>query len=223
MKNIFKRSLKQNYLTALIKVIAPKIVITHIHGSKDFHIVSKILNNKIKFIAIQTYTPNAFNTMFPGKGKKNFFIPKLFCYGKFDELFYKNKKVNIGAYEAIGSLQSSLSYEYVKSEKLKINPNKYDICLISETQFSLNGDWSQVKNYGECFGLVAEFTHRLCRKHNLNMVFAGKCAKDTVEGRREIYFYKHYLKNYNFEIFYKSKKTESFSSYINMMKSFLFF
>ncbi len=74
IKNFFKRSLKQNYLTALIKVIAPKIVITHISDSEDFHIVSKILNNKIKFIAIQTYTPTSFNTMFPGKGKKNFFV-----------------------------------------------------------------------------------------------------------------------------------------------------
>ena len=42
IKNLFKRSLKQNYLTALIKVIAPKIVITHISDSEDFHIVSKI-------------------------------------------------------------------------------------------------------------------------------------------------------------------------------------
>ena len=45
IKNLFKRSLKQNYLTALIKVIAPKIVITHISDSEDFHIVSKILHN----------------------------------------------------------------------------------------------------------------------------------------------------------------------------------
>ena len=109
-----------------------------------------------------------------------------------DELFYKKSKVNIGAFEAVGSIRASLSYEYVKSEKLKINPNKYDICLISETVASLNkSDYPQVKNLHAGYGLIAEFTHRLCRKHNLNMVFAGKFAKDTVEGRREIYFYKH--------------------------------
>ena len=54
IKNIFKRSLKQNYLTVLIKIISPISVITHISDSKDFHIISKILNEKIKFIAIQT-------------------------------------------------------------------------------------------------------------------------------------------------------------------------
>ena len=55
IKNLFKRSLKQNYLTALIKVIAPKIVITNISDSEDFHIVSKILNNKIKFMYLKKY------------------------------------------------------------------------------------------------------------------------------------------------------------------------
>ena len=219
VKNLFKRSLKKNYLTVLINVISPKIVLTHVSDSEDFHAISKILHSKIKFIAIQTYNPTMYNEMFSAEAKKNFFIPKLFCYGKCDELFYKNKKVNIGAYEVIGSLQSSLSYEYVKSEKLKINPNKYDICLISEIHFFLNKDWSQVKNYAECFGLVAEFTHRLCRKHNLNMIFTGKVAKDTVSARREIYFYKHYLKNYNFEIFQPSKETQKYSSYINIMQS----
>ena len=219
IKNFFKRSLKKNYLTALIKVIAPKIVITNISDSEDFHIVSKILNNEIKFMAVQTYNPTMYDKMFSAEAKNFFFIPKLFCYGECDELFYKNKKVNIGAYEAIGSLPASLSYEYVKSGKLKANLNKYDICLISEVQFFLNKDWSQVKNFAECMGRVVEFTHRLCRKHNLNMVFAGRHDKDTVDGRREISFYKHYLKNYNFEIFRHTGETKIYSSYISIMQS----
>jgi len=221
IKNFFKRSLKQNYLTVLIKVIAPKIVITHISDSEDFHIVSKILHNKIQFIAIQSYAPLAFDTMFPGKRKKNFFIPKFFCYGKFDELFYKKKKVNIGSFEAVGSLKSSIGYEYTQSEKLKINPNKYDICLIAESVVNLDkvDHPQQSKVLPDCHGLVAEFTHRLCRKHNLNMVFSGKASKDTVAARREFYFYKHYLKNYNFEIFHSPKETKKYSSYINIMQS----
>ena len=103
---------------------------------------------------------------------------------------------------------------------IKINPNKYDICLISETLACLNkSDHPQVKNLHDCYGLVAEFTHRLCRKHNLNMVFSGKAPKDTVAARREFYLYKHYLKNYNFEIFHSPKETKKYSSYINIMQS----
>ena len=220
IKNFFKRSLKKNYLTALIKVIAPKIVITNISDSEDFHIVSKILNNEIKFMAVQTYNPTMYDKMFSAETKKFFFIPKLFCYGECDELFYKKKKVNIGSFEVVGSLTSSLSYEYTQSEKLKINPNKYDICLIAETVPILNkSDFPQVKNLPAGYGLIAEFTHRLCRKHNLNMVISGRAVKDTVEARREIAFYKHYLKNHNFEILHSPKDTRIYSSYINVMQS----
>ena len=48
---------------------------------------------KIQFIAIQTYTTAAFNNMFQGEDKKNFFIPNFFCYGEYDKLFYQKQKV----------------------------------------------------------------------------------------------------------------------------------
>ena len=51
------------------------------------------------------------------------------------------------------------------------------------------------------------------------MVFSGSKAKDTVDARKEIYFYKHYLKNYNFEIFQSPEETQKYSSYINIMQS----
>jgi hypothetical protein len=52
------------------------------------------------------------------------------------------------------------------------------------------------------------------------VVISGKAIKDTVSARREIYFYKHYLKNYNFEIIQPStKETQKYSSYINVMQS----
>lgn len=218
IKNFFKRSLKQNYLTVLIKTIAPKIVITQISNSEDFHVVSRILHDEIKFIAIQTYTPSAYEYM---KGKKNFFIPKLFCFSKYDELFYKKKKVNIEAFEAIGSTQSSLCCEYVKSEKLKIDPNKYDICLIAEAV--TNADEyivSHVKNLADSIGLVAKFTYKLCKKHNLNIVFAGRGAKNEGDHDIETYFYKHYLKNYDFKIFQSPNKREKkYPTYVNVMQS----
>ena len=42
IKNFFKYSLKINYLLALIKITNPKIMITRIDTSSDFHILSKI-------------------------------------------------------------------------------------------------------------------------------------------------------------------------------------
>jgi len=51
------------------------------------------------------------------------------------------------------------------------------------------------------------------------MVISGRAVKDTVEARREIAFYKHYLKNHNFEILHSPKDTRIYSSYINVMQS----
>ena len=221
IKNIFKFSLKKNYLTALIKSIAPKIILTHISDSEDFHTISKILHREIKFIAIQTYSPGYFDHMFSEKRKKSFFIPKLFCFSKYDELFYKKKDVNIESFESIGSLKSSLCNEYINSEKIKINPNKYDICLIAEAHENLNGDLPHVKNMADSVGLTAEFTYKLCKKYNLNIVFSGRGIKNKEGASREIHFYKHYLKNYDFEISQSSNDLQSryINSYSNMMQS----
>jgi hypothetical protein len=51
------------------------------------------------------------------------------------------------------------------------------------------------------------------------MVFSGKHAKNTLKGNREIYFYKYYLKNYNFEISQPPEEIRKYSSYINIMQS----
>ena len=54
IKNVFKFSLKQNYLTAIISQISPKIVITHIDNSHDFFYFNENFEKtKIKFVAIQ--------------------------------------------------------------------------------------------------------------------------------------------------------------------------
>tara|TARA_Y100000590_G_C15745157_1_gene1021725 strand:+ start:1903 stop:3288 length:1386 start_codon:yes stop_codon:yes gene_type:complete len=227
LKNIFKCSLKQSYLTALIKKIKPKIVVTNCHDSEDFHITSKILHKEIIFIAIQSYAPSMFNTMFSEKAKKNFFIPKFFCYGEYDKIFYEKKKVNIGSYEAVGSVRSSMTYDHLKLKNIKINPNKYDICLISEPlNGTLTGDWSHVKNLYDCTGQVAEFTHRLCKKHNLKIIFPGKRYRSDKHNDRQFHFYKHYLKDYDFEISRADKDKNfnpmtdlSYNSYIKVMES----
>ena len=218
IKNFFKNSLKINYLTALIELITPKIVITHISHSTDFHIVSKMLSNKIKFIAIQSGTSNEISFM-SDESLKKFFIPELFCFGEYDKLYYKKKKINVSRFQILGSIKSSLSYDYVKSKELKINPSKYDINLISETQPILDGDFLQVKNMADCIGLVAEFTHKLCKKHNLNLVFSGEGELGKNSGVKEIHFYKHYLKDYDFKIYQSTDRRKEYPSYVNIMQS----
>ena len=71
----------------------------------------------------------------------------------------------------------------------------------------------------DSFGLIAKFTHKLCEKHNLNLVFSGKGEKGKRSGVREINFYKHYLKNYDFTIFQSSNSKKEYPSYVNIMQS----
>jgi len=220
IKNFFKYSVKKNYLTALVLMAAPKVVITHIHDSVEFHFLAKILKTNIKFMAIQVCSPSMFEWIFSKKDKKNFFIPNFFCYGEYDKLFYKKKNVNIKHYEAIGSIKSSLAYEYTKSKKIKINPNKYDICLIGEAFFNIGSDWAHVRNLADSYGLVANFTHRLCKKNNLSLAFVGRVNKIAKYPELENHFYKHHLKDYDFKIIQSpNDDVNEYTSYTHIMQS----
>ena len=80
--NFFKRSLKQNYLAALINIISPKIVITQIDNSIDFYLTAKIFENKIKFIAVQN--ANRGDTVYSSADSiKKIFIPEFLCFSSF--------------------------------------------------------------------------------------------------------------------------------------------
>ena len=54
IKNIFKRSLKQNYLNFIIRSVDPKTVVTAVITSADFYFSANYFKEtKIKFVAIQ--------------------------------------------------------------------------------------------------------------------------------------------------------------------------
>jgi hypothetical protein len=46
IKNFYKRSLKLNYLISIIKIINPKLVVTSVENSSDFHIIAKYFSKK---------------------------------------------------------------------------------------------------------------------------------------------------------------------------------
>tara|TARA_Y100000590_G_scaffold462226_1_gene625819 strand:- start:1848 stop:3125 length:1278 start_codon:yes stop_codon:yes gene_type:complete len=209
--NFFKRTLKQNYIAGLIKEIDPKFVITHIDNSSDFYLNAKIFKNKIKFIAVQN--ANRGDIVYePLEETQKVYIPHLFCFSEFDEKIYKKKKCNIEKFEIVGSLRSSLAAELVKERGININPKKYDICLVSEPHPVLNSDYQHIKNYAESVAKIAEYTHRLCKKKNLSLIFTSK-REDELDSC----FYKEYLKNYDFEILPGSYLV--YSTYQNVMQS----
>ena len=217
--NFFKRSLKQNYLAALINIISLKILITQIDNSIDFYLTAKIFENKIKFIAVQN--ANRGDTVYSSADSiKKIFIPEFLCFSSFDEQLYKKKKCNIGKFEIVGSLRASLSKEYIDLNKKKINSEKFDICLLGEPHPHVghSSDYPHVENFAEAVGKIAEYTHRLCKKNKLNLIFTGKRILNEDDGKLEILFYKKYLMNYDYKISQSTSRHEFFS-YQNIMQS----
>ena len=212
IKNFFKRSSKLNYLIALIKIISPKTVITKIDNSKDFYEVSRELHKKIKFIAIQN--AHRGDTLFaPIKETKKIFIPYYLCFSQYEEKIYKMKKAKVKKFIPIGSIKTSLALDYIKRNKV---PKKkiYDICLISEPHTNLDFK-DDIKNFVETLGLVAQFTHRLCKEKKLKLIFVGK-GTNKIKKNIEKEFYKYFLKT-QFKIEYGSRN--SWNSYQRIMQS----
>ena len=84
LQNYFKGNLFTVYLTSLIELIEPKVVITNIDNSLKFSDVAKILEKKTNFIAIQNASRNdllQFKYLYNTKKinhdfLKKFYIPK---------------------------------------------------------------------------------------------------------------------------------------------------
>lgn len=215
-KNFRKRSLKQNYIAAIIKLTNPKVVITHVDNNPDFHITSKIFeNSEIKFIAIQA--SNRGDTVYRSKDiTEKIYIPEFLCFSKFDEEIHEWKNCKIKKYTNIGSLNTHLALNYIKSKKIEINPTLYDICLIAEPMPESDGDYGHINNFQDKLGQIANYTYRFAKENNLKVIFSGKAiGKEQIDGEKV--FYKNYLKKYDFKI--SPQEPHSFTTYLNMMKS----
>lgn len=210
-KNFFKRTIKQNYLVIMIKMISPKIVLTHIDNSEDFSITTKIFkNSKIKFFAIQ-------NAGREGDNFQKLYFDNLFIFGKHYQDLYLKKNVKVKKFHIIGSLKTNFIMETLKEKIKNYDKNKYDICLISEPQRSLNGDFAYISDYAEIKGLVAKYVVKFCKENKLSLIFSGKFPLESNYSDFEEVFYKKYIENLDFNIS-QGKKNE-FHSYLNIFQS----
>ena len=216
VKNLFKRSLKQNYLYILIKLVDPKKVITFIDNSIDFFLVSKLFKNtNIKFIAIQNshrYEIHAKN--------QDLHIPNYLVFGEHEVKIFK-KHSGIKSITPIGSLSAAVAKSYFVKEKTSLNLNKYDICLISEPRLKLNYDFKRIHdeyNVQDYVGKTANHTLKFCKKNNKSIIFSGKSdLKSKNFQMQEEKFYEKFIKDYNIKISFNKK--EKFDQYKNIAES----
>ena len=234
--NFFKLILKERnfhtiYLYTLIKKIKPKIIITVVDNSFKFSDLAKLLGNEIKFIAVQNanrfdYAINRYRLqkklIKKNLNKKYYFVPHYFCFGQNQIDRCKKHDIKVNKFYKIGSLNVANFFRFVEKNKINLNKEKYDICLISEPTLGLEKILN-IKNIEERFANIAKHTIQYSKKNNLKFLFLQKRPFDTpnANSKLEVNFYKKYLNNQEFEFLLKNlnEKKNALSSYFGLFQS----
>lgn len=214
IRNFFKQSIKVNYLTILIKIVDPKIIVTLIDQSLDFYIIAKIFDKKnISFIALQ----NSY--------RDQFYLKDLFIHNDYSQKYYsfgENEIKNIRRYskknptlKSIGSARAAVANKYLKNKNFNFN-SKIDICLVSE--FSWEQDkvtekelTTQVQNLYK----IASYCKKFSIEHNKKIIILGRYTT-PFDKKIEVEFYKPFLGEKN--LYLKFPNRSKFENY-NIMKN----
>lgn len=231
--NLFRFKLSTNYFYSILKIINPPVVLTTCDNHRDFFEISKLLDDKIKFIAIQNANRTDYERNELSYKKKitlknlntEFFIPNFFCFGQHEIDNCNFFNINVSKFKKIGSINTSNFFYYLKKYQKELKKEKFDICLISEPAMGDNLRYLE-DNVEEGFGLVANYTVKYARKFNSKFVFASKRFKNLKPYpndlfNEEISFYKKYLNNsdFNYLMDNLNPKENYFSSYFAIFQS----
>ena len=216
LKNLFKHSLKINYISCLLKIIKPKKIVTIIDNSEDFHIIYKLFKkSNISFYAIQNAvrSKDYYKSIFSISN----YSGNYFCFGDYELNSIKKNLLHTPKLKlkAIGSLRTELAKEYLhKKNKNKIN-EIYDICLISESgsEIGTSGSLSMSnwKDDQRVAAKILRYTLLFCKKYNKKLLFLGrhnlKKGNNELIKKEEFLFYKYKNKvdDFNISFFDKSK------------------
>ena len=223
MIKYYKKNIFSSYLLSIIDLVNPKIILTTIDNSYKFHEIAKILSKEGKTcIAVQNAARYDFlrnNLLFKKKilstnENRKFFIPHYYCFGEQEVKDCKKFKIKVLKFYKFGSLRLSNYLHNIKTKKIKIKNNKYDIALISEGAGSRNKLWMQ-KGIDEGFIEIVKFAIKFSIKNKLKFVFIIKRLRGKL-GESELAYYKKFLSerefNYITKNLYKFEKNK-FNSY----------
>ncbi len=223
-------SLSILYLYTIIKLVKPKVILTSVDNSLQFHQLAKLLHEKIIFFAIQNanrldYLNNEYNiknSLSNIDYNSHIFIPNLICFGDIEEKLAKKLNLNIKNFLKYGSIRTANFYYYIDKEKINISKNLYDVCLISEPVDNFNEKFKK-KRIEEGLGSLARYTIKFAIEKNLKFIFAPKYTKykENDMHRKEIEFYKKHLNQKEFDYLIKNlnEKKHRYSSYLAIFQS----
>jgi len=223
-KNIFT-GLKISYLIALIKTVAPKIIITLEDNSFDFSKIAKILNRRYIFIAVQNSVRHfgQYRKLFEKKilntnTNNLLFLPNYFCFGDHEVTDTKKENVVVKNYFPSGLLRLSNYIQFKKDNNIDVGKVKYDLALICENLESKTKLWKSEKFAQDIIKLFT-YSIRAAINNKLKIKFILKSKKNK---KNEINFYKKYLNIKEIKFFLENiieQDRESYQSYIAIENS----
>ena len=183
LKNIYinkKYGIKLAYKIAIIKLVNPRLILTFIHNSENFSNLSKILLKKYNFLAIQnsSFYYRIREAKYLKKKEnikiKNFLIPHLLSFSKFDnENYFSLRQIKVNKYDIVGSLRLENFKNRLKKNIFIPKINKYDICLLSEV-----GAWElKDKSLDLKFAKLFKYIIRYSKEKKIRLVIALKRQK----------------------------------------------
>ena len=223
-----KLNLNTLYCYALIRIINPKVIITSIDNSVQFFQISKLLESYYFIMSIQKHNALDFPISYYRFKKKltnldfnsEVYIPNYFCFGEEEIKLSKESNLDIKNFYKCGSIRSSNYFHHLNENNIKIQKNKFDICLISESAPGHNTRMGR-KYLEEGFGKLAKFTIKFAIDNNLKFIFASKRIPGSKESESELEFYKKYLdKNeYKYLLNNYNKREDIYSSFNVLFQS----
>ncbi len=218
------------YLSSLLEIINPKVVITKIDNSFKFFDIAKIFDNKINFVAIQNgarYDLLQHKHLYKVKKAnsdltKNYYIPNFLCFGQFEIDDYKKNAIKVKNFSKVGSFQMANFFFHIEKNKIPLKKSVYDICLISDTMHEGKNEEYGIPNLEEGFAKTMQYTVKFCMKHNMKMIFTWRRdkKKSPEAFNKELIIFKKYLNDAEFNyLVSNSIEKYKFSSYIAMFQS----
>lgn len=202
-----------SYLYACLRCFNPKVVLTLIDNSYQFHWLSRNFKTA-NYYAIQNgvridYSADSFQQNLPEIFAKTS-MPNFICFGEFERDLYTNCGHQIDKFHPVGSL----FWSYFKN-KISITPVKkeYDLCLVSEW------DSDALNGHHLCFGFIDGlknldiFILKFLEQHqNTKLCIACRSS--------ELAEYEYFQKTYSgYDISIIKNNRSEFSTYFAIEKS----
>jgi hypothetical protein len=212
IRNIFKESLKINYLISLILLLEPKLIITQYDNSMEIHEISRILKNKkIKILVAQ----GAVRSFKGVKNITNFFLKDYLVFSDYEKKFFKENNLKVENFHSIGSIKAAAAIEYLKFNNINTK-KKYDICLISELLDKINN--STDKKYMNMLVNLSSILREIREnKKNFKIIIAGSGDSESSIAKVEKNFFDKIFGKNNYDIDHSDRS--AYPSYKNILRS----